>query len=331
MLRNQRGTIIPLVVILLPVLLAMGAFVIDLSQAYANQTRIKNAVDLASIAGISQLNGPASVSNAKNIALQYLNNNLTVTIPSFMSLSLGSAGLTIQVGIYDFSTMNFTVDEANAAVNALMISYSYESMNILAPIFMVTSSQLTGTSTVAKQIAAKLQPGSGFPLVIYNTALDTAQMNGNMVNLYSGTMTDNSLWTDFTTTNPSATDINNVLDYFQTGMGTSPPGITVNDCFNVNDGDMGSVFMNIDPNVLVGMTYIFPVVTPTNNGQVKADGFVAGIINEIVDSMGQKYVGITIQPGYVDNTYGGLQIGSGMVNVDSNNQSLLSNSYGLVQ
>lgn len=331
MLRNQRGTIIPFVIILLPVLLAMGAFVIDLSQAYSSQTRIKNAVDLASIAGISQLNGPASVSNAKNLILQYLNNNLTVTIPSFMALSLGSAGLTIQAGVYDFSSMSFTVDEANPSVNSLMVSYSYDSVFILAPIFMVTSSQLTGTATVAKQIAAKAQPGTGFPLVIYSTALDGADMNDYMITLYTGSNMDNSYWTTYTDSSPSTTDVNNVIDYFQTGMGTPPPGITVNDDFAVNDGNMAAVLMSLDPNILVGMTFLFALVTPTMDNEVIADGFLGGTINNIVNSMGEKYITITVTPGYIDNTYGGLQIGAGMTNVSQTNQSLLSNSYGLVQ
>lgn len=331
MLRNEKGTIILLVAIMLVAILGMCALVIDLSQAYSNQARIKNAVDLATIAGASQLVGPATVDITKNTALQYLNNNLTMTIPSFAPLTLGSQGLTIQVGIYNFNNMTFTWDELNPSVNALMVSYQYNSNNFLAPIFMVGNTQLIGTATVAKQIAAKVQPGTGFPFVIYSSAINGAVQNGYMITLYTGSTMDNAYWTTYTDSNPSTTDVNSAIDYFQTGMGTPPPGITVNDDFAVNDGNMAAVFMTLDPNVLVGMTYLFSVVTPTKSPLVVADGFVGATINSVMDSMRTKSVDITITPGYVDNTFGGLQIGSGMTNVGSSNQSLLANSYGLIQ
>lgn len=331
MLHNKKGTIIPLVAIMLTVILGIGALVIDLSQAYANQTRIKNAVDLAGLAGISQLNGPSSIASAKNAALTYLNDNLTMTIPSFSGLTLGSSGLMIQAGIYDFVSMNFTFDEVSSNVNALMISYSYDSMNILAPILMAGDTQLVGTSVVAKQVAAKAQPGSAFPLVIYTSAINGASMNGNMVTIYSSTAMDNSYWTDYTDANASTTEISNIIDYFVTGMGTSPSGVSVNDTFAVNDGGMGGVFMSMDPDFFVGMTFLFSVVTPTMDNEVQADGFIGATINSITDNMGAKTLELTITPGYIDNSFGGLQIGTGMTNVDSSDQPLLANSYGLVQ
>lgn len=335
MLRNYQATILPVVVILLVALLGVGGLVVDLSQGYLVQTKIKNAVDLATLAGISQLNGPETVNNVKNTTLQYLNNNLTMTIPSFQSLTLSSEGLSIQIGVYNSTNMTFTVDELNPDANAIMISYRHNSMTFFAPVLMIDNILVADDSTVAKQPAGRMRPGSGFPLVVYNTALNDARTNNNMLNLYSAGDMDNSFWTDYTAENPSTTDIRNVLDYFQTGMGTVPPGVSVEDSFRVNDGGMGGIFMSMNPNVLLGMTYLLAVVTPlehyADSKLVKADGFVAATINNIVDSMGQKYIDITIQPGYIDNTFGGLQIGNGVVNVDSNNRPLLSNSFGLVQ
>ena len=335
MQRSNKGTIVAFLALMLPVVLGMGALVTDLSMKYENKTKVKNAIDFATLAGISQLTSQANVSNAKQTALTYLNNNLTMSLPSFSPLSLNSTGLSIQAGVYDFNNMSFTLNEQSPNVNALKISYTYNSSTFLSRIFMITNSTLTENSTVAKQVAAHAQPGSGFPMVIYNSVLDDARQNNNMVNLYSAGNMDNSFWTDFTDSNPSTTDIRNVLDYFQTGMGTQPPAISVDDPFRVNDGGMGGIFMNMNPNVLVGMTFVFPVVTPTHeyidHKLVKADGFVSGTIDSIVDSMGQKYIGITIQPGYIDNTFGGLQIGSGVTNLSSSNQALSSSAFGIVQ
>ena len=319
----------PFVAILLTVVISLGAMVIDLSNGYSLKTRIKNAIDQSTLAGTSQLAGPATVSNAKNLALQYLTDNLTKTIPSFSSLSLNSTGLSIKAGLYDFTNMTFTWDEVSPNVNSIMVSYTYNSMTFFSNIFMVSSINVGDGATAAKQPAAKALPGSGFPLVIYTTALDGAV--NNMITLYSASGMDNSYWTDYTNNNASTTDIKNVVDYFQTGMGTMPPGITVNDTFRVNDGGMGGVFMNLDPNILVGMSYLFSLVTPGANSQVKADGFIGATINSIVDSMGTKSIAITITPGFIDNTFGGLQLNSVMTNVSQNNQSLLADAYGLVQ
>ena len=329
MLRNNIGTLVPLFAVMVTAILGIGALVTDISLSYSQRANINNALDQAALAGISQLSGPTSISNAKNLALTYLNNNLTKTIPNFTPLTLSSNGLSIQAGIYNSSNMSFTWDEVNPNVNALMISYTYNSMTYLGNIFMIASLQISDNATAAKQVAAKALPGTGFPLVIYTSAL--ADTINNMLTLYSASGMDNSYWTDYTNNNSSTTDIRNVVDYFQAGMGTIPPGITVNDTFRVNDGGMGGIFMDLNSNVLVGMTYLFSLVTPGANSQVMADGFVGATINSIVDSMGTKSISITITPGFIDNTFGGLQIGSGMTNVSSANQPLLSNAFGLVQ
>ena len=331
MARNYYGTVLPLFAMLLTIILGFGTLAIDFSQGYATKANVKNAVDFACLAGISQFKNQSSTDIAKNTALQYLNDNLSKTIPSFTPLTLGSSDLTIKIGVYDSSAMTFTWDELNPNANAMKISYKYNASSYLGNVFMISNLVINESSTVAKQIAAKALPGSGFPMVIYSTALDEASNNGNMVTLYTGTMNDNSYWTDYTSSNPSTTDIKNVLDYFQYGMGTTPPGISINDTFNVNDGSMGGAVMDMDPNILIGMTYLFSVVTPTMDTQVMADGFIGATINNIVDSMGQKSVAITIVPGYINDTFGGLQIGSEMTSISSSNQTYLANGFGLVE
>lgn len=329
--RNKKGVAVPFFALMLTAVIGLGALVIDVSQVYSLKARVKNAIDQAALAGISQLTNQSSVGSAKNVALQYLNNNLTSTIPSFTALTLGDNSLSLQGGIYDFSNMTFTWDEASSNINALMISYTYNSMAYLASIFMITSFNISDSVTVAKQPAGYMPPGGGFPMVIYSTALDDARVNNNMVDLYSSSSMDNSYWTDFTSSNPSTNDIKKVLDYFQYGMGTVPPGISINDTFRVNDGGMGGIYMDMDPSILVGMTYLFAVVTPTMSNEVMADGFVAGTINNIVDMGGPKYINITIIPGHIDNTWSGLTLGPSVTNINSNDQALLASGVGLVQ
>ncbi len=328
MIRNNKGVVAALLVLMIPVVLGMGGYVTDLSIQYLNRTRIENAIDFSALAGISQLANQSNVSNAKQAALNYLNTNLTASLSSFASLSLNSPGLSIQAGVYDFINMSFTLDEQNPNINALKISYTYNSPTFLSQIFMINSVNVTESATAAKQPAGCASPGTGFPITIDVSSLDTAAQNNNMLNL---SIMNQSYWTQFTNINPSTTDINNIIDYFQSGNGTKPPGVSVNDNIRINDGNMNAVFMTLDPAVLVGMNYIFSVVTVNSSTDATINAFVTATINNIVSSMGQQYVTITIVPGNIDNAFGGLQICSGQANVSSSNQFLLSDAFGIVQ
>ncbi|MBI2995129.1 MAG: hypothetical protein HYY52_00255 [Candidatus Melainabacteria bacterium] len=330
-MRNKHGMVIPFFALLLIAVLGLGAITIDLSNFYTKKTNVKSAIDLSVLAGISQLVTNQNISGAKNVTLNYLNNNLTKTIPNFVSLTLDNNDLSIQVGVYDFNNMTFTWDENHPSPNAIMVSYTYKAKTFLGMIFNINEVQIYDKATVAKRAAGKALAGSGFPFVIDSSVLPSAINNGNMLRLYTGSDIDNAHWTDYTNSNPSTTDIKNVIDYFQSGIGTKPPGVTVNDTFNVNDGGMGAVIMDMDPNILVGMTYLFPLVSSTDMAsEVMTDGFLGAEINAIVDSMGQKYIDITITPSYVDNTFGGLQVGGG-TNISSDYQSLLAQAFGLVE
>lgn len=331
MLRNQYGSLVVFFPFILAVSMGLGALVIDMSQAYSLKSRVKNAIDLSSIAGISQLTNQSNIDSAKNTALQYLNNNLTKTIPSFTPLTLSSNGLSIQAGIYDFNSMTFTWDETNPNVNALMISYKYNSRSFLANYFMIANITVFDQATAAKISANRAQRGTGFPLIIKSSALSTVA--NNMLDLYSATSSDNSLWTDYTNSNPSTTSVRDILNYFQYGTGTPSPQLTVNDAiYTTNDGGMAGIFMDMNPNILVGMQYILPLVTQTTSNKSTVDGFVGATISAIKNTGNNRSVTITIVPGFLDNHFGGLQVtGTGTTNIGVSNQNYLADSFRLVQ
>jgi hypothetical protein len=328
-LRKQNGIAAAFLAVIFVIAMGFMGYSIDMAQTYSLASKVKTAIDLASLASISQLDGTSSIPTVKNTAVSYLNSNLSMTIPGFTNLTTASSDLSLQVGIYDSSTMTFTWDELSSSVNAIRISYTHTYTPLVLSYFMISAVPVTGTSGASKQIAGYMAPGTGFPLTIDTSTLATALASSNMIDLYASGSMDNSYWTDYTGSNPSTTDIRNVLDYFQEGSGTIPPGVGINDTFRVNDGGMGGAFNDLDSSVLVGMTYVFPVVTLTSSTTGRADGFIAATITGIVNSMGSKYISITIDPNYVDNTFGGLQVGTNATNVSSGNQSLLANAYGL--
>lgn len=332
--RNLHGSIVPFVALILVTLLALGALAIDISNSYSAQTKVKNALDLAALAGISQLNGPQTVSLARSTALQYINDNLSMNLPSFETLVIPNNNLSIQLGVYDFTNMTFTWDELNTNVNSIMISFNYNVMTFLATV-LSRENVLVGDNTIAaKQPAGELAPGGGFPLVIDSAALSQARANNNMVNLEQTGNNSNSYFTSFSNQNANANDIRDILSYLtDPTSGTRPPGISVNNGFdvNVNNGQLGSVYMDLNSVSFEGMTFVAPVGSLTNNNEARVDAFVGVTINDVYQDMGDWYIDITILPGYIDNTWSGFTIGSGIQNINNNDTSLVANSFGLVQ
>ena len=320
-IRSKKGVIIPLFAVFITVLLGLSGAVVDLGQAYVEKTKIQNAVDFSVLSVGSSLNSGASVSTIKSNALSYLNSNLTMTIVGFQALDLTSSGLTLQLGDYNVSSMTFTVNEVSTAT-AIKVQYNYTSNTIFAPILMINSFQVTSKAIFANQPAGMITAGHGFPFAVLASALTTAAANSNIVNLDQGSM-GNSFWTAYTPGNPSANEVNDVLQYIQGLMGTAPPALAINDTFNIDSGNMTGSYMNMDPLILVGQTHLFPVVSESMN-TATVNGFIAATINGIVSSMGSKYVTVTIIPNY---TSANLSQGSN-VNISS---SLLARAKGFVE
>ena len=330
-MRNRKGIVLPLFALFLISALGLGALVIDIGSGYSVKTKIQNAIDLSVVAACSQIYSGSSVTSVKDTALSYLNSNLSSAIPSFQTLSLDSQGLSIEVGTYDTSSMTFVVNEAIPPANSIKISYIHTLPTFFAPIFMINSFNVGEDGIAVKKGAGYMAPGTGFPLTINSSALLDALSNNNMLDLYQGGTT-NSYWTKFTDDNPSASDVKNIINYFQNGSGTAPSGLSVNDDFVFSNGSLTVIYNEMEPSILEGMTFVFPVVTLTMADTVVADGFLGATINDIVDSMGTQYISITIIPGFIDNTFCGLGPSLGPSNnISSQNQALLANAYGLVQ
>ena len=330
-MRHNEGIVIPFFVLLIPLLIGLAGFVIDVGQQYSIKTRIQSAIDLATLAGASQISTSSSVSNIKNTALNYLNNNLTMTLPSFQALTLDSDGLLIQVSVYDSTVKTFTENESLSNANSLRISYDYNYMTLFTPIFMIDSLQISDHAISARQAAGYMPPGTGFPLVLDSSTLSIARSNNNMLDLFQSGTGENSYWTTFTNNTPTINDVRDIIDYFQYGTGIKPPGLTVNDTFVINNGSKAGLYMDMEPSVLIGMTYVFPIVTTDMTSTVKASGFVGATVNDIYDNMGDQHVSITIDPKYVDNSFSGLGIGPGPANINPDDQGLLANAFGLIE
>ena len=331
-MRDKKGIALPFFIIITVAILALAALVIDASYAYSVKTRIKNAVDLSCLAGISQLINIASISNVKNTSLQYLNDNLTMTINSFNPLSLDSPGLMIEAGVYDFNARNFTPDEQNPNLNALRVGYSYSSMTLLANILMISNIQISDSSTSAKQVAGNLAPGGGFPLAINKSVLSQARFNNNNFDLTQQGEDQNSYFTSFKEDNANANDIKDIIDFFEEGEGLKPSGIRIGEEFQINNGALASIYMDLDEVFFEGMVFISPVVTLNNfSNMATVEGFVGFRIRDIYMAGPDYHIAGTIIPSYIDNNWSGLTPGGRPNNIPLADQTLLANGIGLVE
>ena len=331
-MRNERGFAIAFFAVLLMAILGLGSLVLDLGQSYSIRARIKNAVDFSSIAGVSQLVSLEDIANAKNISLQYLNNNLSSLLPSFNTLTLDEPDVSIQAGVYNFSAMTFIQDEANPSTNAIRVSYTYRTVPLLAIIFMVDNIQVSESATAAKQIAGSIAPGGGFPLALESSLLSVARNNNYMVDLIqSGDA--NSYFTSFNQNSASANDVKDIIDYFQNqSTGVSSPGLTVGQSFQISNGTLISVYMTLDSTYFEGKTFVTPIITLdqnfTNTATVQA--FVGLTIDDVYKVGNDYHISATVIPKYIDNMWSGLTVGAGPGNISIEDQSLLATSFGLV-
>ena len=331
-MRNEKGFVVVFFAILLIAILGFGSLVLDLGQAYSIRTRVKNAVDFSCIAGVSQLITSADVANAKSTALQYLNNNLSTLLPSFDTLSLNNPDIAIQIGIYNFNTMGFTQDEGNPYPNAIMVSYTYRSIPFLAIVFMVDNIQISESTTAAKQIAGNMAPWGGFPLALDSSLLSIAKNNNFMVDLIQSGAA-NSYFASFNSNGASANDIKSIVDYFQNQtIGISPPALMVGDDFQINNGNLSTVYMTLDSTYFEGRTFVTPIITLDQGftSMVTVQGFIGLTINDVYKVGNDYHISATVLPKYVDNTWSGLTVGTGPGNISGQDQTLLATSFGLV-
>ncbi len=331
-MRNEKGVAVVFFSMLLIAILGMGSLILDLGQSYSTKARIKNAVDFSCVAGISQLVNSTDVINAKNTAIQYLNNNLSELLPSFNILTLDNPDVSVQVGVYDFNTKIFTLDESNPSPNAIKVSYTYRTVPLLAIAFMVDSLQVSESAIAAKQIAGNMAPGGGFPLALDSLILSVAKDNNYMVDLIqSGTA--NSYFTSFNPNSASASDVASIIDYFQNqSTGISPPSLMVGDEFQINNGSLIGVYMTLDSTYFEGKTFVSPIITLDQGftNKVIVQGFIGLTINDVYKVDNVYHISATVLPGYVDNMWSGLTIGAGPGNISQQDQSLLATSFGLV-
>lgn len=330
--RNEEGVAVAFFAVLLTSILGLGSLVIDVSQSYSLRTRIKNAVDFASVAGVSQLITSADTNIAKNIALQYLNDNLSMLLPSYSTLTLDNPDVSIQVGIYDFNGMTFVENEASPSANAIRVYYSYKSIPFLAIVFMVDNIQISESAIAAKQIAGNMAPGGGFPLALDSSLLSIAQNNNNMIDLVQSGIA-NSYFTSFNSDNANANDIKDIIDYFQNqSSGVSPPGLMVGDHFQISNGSLTGVYNQLDSTYFEGKTFVAPIITVdqgfTNN--VTVQGFIGLTIDDVYKIGSVYHIAATVIPKYIDNMWSGLTVGPGPGDISLDDQSLLATSFGLV-
>jgi hypothetical protein len=330
--RNEKGFIAAFFTVFLPVFIGIFALTVDMPKLYSCSSDIKSGVDLATLAGISQLQSSSDITQAKLAAVSYLNSNLSRTVPGYTNANLGDSNLDVKVGVYDFSTSMFTWDEASSSVNAIMLTYSHQASSVWSNYYMINSFTVSSSSTAAKYYAGSASTGTSFPLAIEKSVLTSALSNSTQ-RIYQFGMSTNSYFTAFDN-NASVGDIEDTIDYFQGRSGTPSRSVAIGDNFKYNSGALATAYLYINlvfPWTLPGHSFVFPIVTKGSGNDLTAEGFTSATINNFgIGAMGY-YMDVTFQQHQNDNTWGGLQPGSEPSNIPTNEKIYLSTAYKIVE
>jgi Flp pilus assembly protein TadG len=98
---RRRGTVLPLVVLTMMVLLGFLALAVDLSMLAIAKTQVQQAADLVALTAARSLNGNASVSYNQTEAATNAQNVLSYNV--ILGSSIQSSQLTLAFGSYDYS------------------------------------------------------------------------------------------------------------------------------------------------------------------------------------------------------------------------------------
>ncbi len=334
-LRNNSGLIVAFFAVFVPVFIGILALVIDLSKMYGNASNVKSALDTAALAGISQLQvSPTDVTTVKTTALTYLNSNLSSTIPGFTTLTLASPGLSIQCGVYDYTTATWTFDESTSSVNSVKITYSYSAPSLLSGYFMIDNFTISSTTTAAKTLAGISSIGSAYANPINETALASALGASNMVKLYASGASQNSYFTEFDSSSANISDVYDKLRFCYNGGGSAPPAVTIGDSYRYITSSFSVSLVYI----LEFISWIFgantskliiPVVT-ASSPNLTVTGFVIGDITGYSADGNGWYSNLTVYPKYVDNSRYGLKVGPTPTVSNPTSKAALANAVTLV-
>jgi len=333
--RSNNGFIAAFFVVFVPVFIGILALVVDLSKMYGNTSNVKSALDTATLAGISQLQvSPTDITTVKTTTLSYLNSNLSMTINGFSTLTLLSSGLTIQCGVYDYTTATWTYDESSSSVNSVKVTYSYSAPSVIAGYFMINNFTISSTSTAAKTLAGIAAQGSAYANPINAAALTSALAASNMVKLYASGAAQNSYFTEFSSSSATVGNVYNKLRFCYNGGGSAPPLVTIGDTYRYITSSFSVSLVYI----LEFISWIFgantakliiPVVT-ASSPNLTVTGFVIGDITGYSADGSGWYSNLTIYPKYVDNSRYGLKVGPAPTVSGSTNQAALANAVTLV-
>jgi hypothetical protein len=192
---RQRGNVIILFAVLLPMLLGFAALVVDLGHGWQVRNQLQNAADAAALAGARDLDGtPLQYVPARLSAVYY--SGLHQANGASVSLPIGN----VVLGNWNFLTRTFTPDPGT------MPSYRVNAVSVTAPTLTVStwlapilgiSSENVGATAIA--VGGSPDASCGFPLAVPACSLisDGGQIRCNSVLTFGQATTDNVGFTVF--------------------------------------------------------------------------------------------------------------------------------------
>jgi Flp pilus assembly protein TadG len=332
---RRRGTVLPLVVFCVLVLLGMVALAVDIGMMMVARTQCQNAADAAAMTGARSLNGNTTNNNnyaaAGPAAVTAASNNSVLSQP----VQAGQVTVTIGSYSYDSASSSFVAYPSSKGANdnwtLAQATVTYQGSTFFGKVFGMSAYNTAAVATAAHRPrdvvlindfsgsmrfdsmlaaphgGARLQsmnPESVYPLFGHYSSSSAALAYTADYQVSTGEIMGQS--NDFVTTQDGPALVN---DFYQdtTAYGTSTPAFTAAlAAYATTPG--GNNYLKTSNNT--GSTYatdVYDVVGSTSrNGAWELDGYAAfptGNMNGKTDYSSAPFAGYTQGPNYWGKTF----------------------------
>lgn len=151
LLRRRDGAVLAWAAVTIPVLLGLGALVIDLSRLYSLQTQLQNAADAAALAAAAELDGrPSSITRADNALTTLAENDQAFGTAGRGAVTLAGHRYLSDLPASDADPITGAFETADpVAARFIEVTVTPVQMNFILPVVAGFTQSTAGATAVA--------------------------------------------------------------------------------------------------------------------------------------------------------------------------------------
>jgi Flp pilus assembly protein TadG len=283
-LRTQRGSLAALGFIgMIPLLIALGAYAIDLMHVNSTKGELQRSCDAAALAGAARLYN-YDTDNPKG-------DSATRAAQAILLANLCDGRVVDDRDPEIADQITFPVTPTNGVGGQVKVDAQIQIHGMFSKIFGSMTQQVTASATAGSNgNVNQAFAGQLFPIAVAlnmpdpsGTTLASKSIGQNFTIVFSPDGSDNAGWTTLNA-GGGASQIKKDIDFYKDASKTGGTAIKVTDSIDLKNGEIASAISATS--AVVGKTVVMPVIDANKfNGSSKVVGFV-GMTIVSVDSTG---------------------------------------------